>query len=153
MMIAATFAVLSLAFGLFFAPAGPGAVAGRSRARSRRAAGRAVRLRWSTRPSTRGDGAFLPVTVVFTLVGFISTAVSPGSSKGRADDRRTARPGGAMLILLSAIGVVRFGDVFERMHALSKASTLGFLLVMVGGVVGMNDVNDSPSSPSPPPSR
>jgi multicomponent Na+:H+ antiporter subunit G len=49
---------------------------------------------------------------------------------------------GAILILLSAIGVVRFGDVLERMHALSKASTLGLLLVMAGGVVGLNDVND-----------
>jgi multicomponent Na+:H+ antiporter subunit G len=50
--------------------------------------------------------------------------------------------GGAVLILLSAIGVVRFGDVFERMHALSKASTLGFLLAMLGGVVGIDNVND-----------
>jgi multicomponent Na+:H+ antiporter subunit G len=49
---------------------------------------------------------------------------------------------GAVLILLSALGVVRFGDVLERMHALSKASTLGLLLVMAGGVVGLNDVND-----------
>ena len=29
------------------------------------------------------------------------------------------------LTLLSGIGVVRFSDVFIRMHALSKASTLG----------------------------
>lgn len=49
---------------------------------------------------------------------------------------------GGILILLSAIGVVRFGDVLERMHALSKASTLGLLIVMVGGVIGLDDVND-----------
>ena len=37
---------------------------------------------------------------------------------------------------------MRFGDVLERMHALSKASTLGLLLVMLGGVVGIHNVND-----------
>jgi multicomponent Na+:H+ antiporter subunit G len=32
--------------------------------------------------------------------------------------------------------------VLERMHALSKASTLGLLLVMIGGVIGIHNVND-----------
>jgi multicomponent Na+:H+ antiporter subunit G len=39
---------------------------------------------------------------------------------------------GAVLILVSATGVVRFGDVFARLHALAKASTLGVLLLLAG---------------------
>ena len=42
---------------------------------------------------------------------------------------------GALLILLAGIGVVRFRDVLARMHALSKASTLGFVLVLLGGAL------------------
>ena len=34
---------------------------------------------------------------------------------------------GAVLILLAGVGVVRFDDVLARMHALTKASTLGVL--------------------------
>lgn len=50
--------------------------------------------------------------------------------------------GGALLILLAAVGVVRFRDVLARMHALSKASTLGFVLVLVGATVGLDDADD-----------
>jgi len=49
---------------------------------------------------------------------------------------------GALLVLLSAIGVVRFGDVLLRLHALAKASTLGVLLVLVGAAVALHDLND-----------
>lgn len=49
---------------------------------------------------------------------------------------------GALLILLSAIGVVRLGDVLGRLHALSKASTLGILLVIVGAAVNLRNLND-----------
>lgn len=49
---------------------------------------------------------------------------------------------GAALILLGAIGVVRFRDVLARMHALSKASTLGLVLVLVGTGVGLHTAND-----------
>jgi multicomponent Na+:H+ antiporter subunit G len=38
---------------------------------------------------------------------------------------------GAAIHLLSSIGLVRFGDVFLRMHASTKASTLGVGFVMV----------------------
>jgi multicomponent Na+:H+ antiporter subunit G len=37
---------------------------------------------------------------------------------------------------------VRFDDVFSRMHALSKASTLGLLLVLVGGFAALEAAND-----------
>ncbi|MEO6630020.1 MAG: monovalent cation/H(+) antiporter subunit G, partial [Aquihabitans sp.] len=49
---------------------------------------------------------------------------------------------GAALILLAAIGVVRFSDVLARMHALSKASTLGLCLVMLGGAIAASSAND-----------
>jgi multicomponent Na+:H+ antiporter subunit G len=49
---------------------------------------------------------------------------------------------GACFTLLAAIGVLRFGDVFARMHALSKASTLGLLLVIVGAVISLSHPND-----------
>lgn len=49
---------------------------------------------------------------------------------------------GALLILLSAVGVVRLGDVLARLHALSKASTLGVLLVIAGAAVNLSDLND-----------
>ncbi len=39
---------------------------------------------------------------------------------------------GALLTLLASIGVVRFRDVLERMHAVTKASTVGLLLVFAG---------------------
>ena len=49
---------------------------------------------------------------------------------------------GSLFVLLAAIGVVRFSDVFARMHALSKASTLGVLLLIAGAAVSLHDVND-----------
>ena len=50
--------------------------------------------------------------------------------------------GGALLVLLSAIGVLRFDDPLARMHALAKASTLGVLLVMGGVAVNLREAND-----------
>jgi multicomponent Na+:H+ antiporter subunit G len=49
---------------------------------------------------------------------------------------------GSLLILLSAVGVVRFDDVLARMHALAKASTLGVLLMLAGAAVALHDLND-----------
>ena len=46
---------------------------------------------------------------------------------------------GAVLILLAAVGVVRFDDVLTRMHALTKASTLGLLLVLIGAAIYLRD--------------
>lgn len=39
---------------------------------------------------------------------------------------------GAAWSVLAAVGVNRFGDVYARMHASAKASTLGVLLVLLG---------------------
>ena len=49
---------------------------------------------------------------------------------------------GATLILISAIGVVRFADVLARLHALAKASTLGILLLLAGAAINLADLND-----------
>ncbi len=49
---------------------------------------------------------------------------------------------GAVLTLLAAVGVVRFPDVLARMHALTKASTLGVVLVLVGAAVTLDHPND-----------
>jgi multicomponent Na+:H+ antiporter subunit G len=54
--------------------------------------------------------------------------------------------GGAVLILLSAVGVVRFTDVLARMHALTKASTIGVLLVAVGAAFVLPTANDITSA-------
>ncbi len=48
---------------------------------------------------------------------------------------------GSVLTLLSAIGVVRFPSVLARMHALTKASTVGLVLVLVGGAFSLDDTN------------
>lgn len=39
---------------------------------------------------------------------------------------------GAGFILLSSIGMFRFPDLYIRMHATTKASTLGILLILMG---------------------
>lgn len=49
---------------------------------------------------------------------------------------------GALLTLVASTGVLRLDDVFVRMHALSKASTLGLLLVMVGAAMALEHPND-----------
>lgn len=49
---------------------------------------------------------------------------------------------GATLTLLAALGVLRFPDVMARMHALTKASTLGVVLVLLGGAVTLDHPND-----------
>jgi multicomponent Na+:H+ antiporter subunit G len=49
---------------------------------------------------------------------------------------------GCVLTLLAGVGVLRFGDVFQRMHALSKASALGLVLVLVGAAIVLPNIND-----------
>jgi multicomponent Na+:H+ antiporter subunit G len=49
---------------------------------------------------------------------------------------------GAVLVLVAAVGCVRFDDALARLHALAKASTLGVLLIMVGAAVNLHDLND-----------
>jgi multicomponent Na+:H+ antiporter subunit G len=46
---------------------------------------------------------------------------------------------GALVMLLGAVGLLRFGDVFLRMHAGTKASTLGIGFIMVGAALYFGD--------------
>ncbi len=39
---------------------------------------------------------------------------------------------GATLALVAAIGLVRFPDVFSRMHAATKPQTLGIICILIG---------------------
>jgi multicomponent Na+:H+ antiporter subunit G len=49
---------------------------------------------------------------------------------------------GAILTLLAAVGMVRFDDVYQRMHALTKASTGGSLLLLLGAAISLSHPND-----------
>lgn len=42
---------------------------------------------------------------------------------------------GAFFMLVSAIGVLRLPDTYTRMHASSKASSLGISLILIGVIV------------------
>ncbi|MEM9711451.1 MAG: monovalent cation/H(+) antiporter subunit G [Actinomycetota bacterium] len=46
---------------------------------------------------------------------------------------------GAAFSLVSAIGLHRFDDVFARMHAAGKASTLGLGLILLGAGIRLGD--------------
>ena len=73
-MITAAFALLTIAFGLYFVRLlrGPSLADRVLAIDGLLVCGAAAVV---TRAIDTGDGSFLPVTVVFTLVGFISTAV------------------------------------------------------------------------------
>lgn len=45
---------------------------------------------------------------------------------------------GAVLALLAGVGVLRFGDVYARMHAATKATTLGIALVGLGAAIALD---------------
>lgn len=53
---------------------------------------------------------------------------------------------GALLTLVSAIGVSRFPDALARMHALTKASTVGLGLVAIGTAFSVPTANDATSA-------
>lgn len=42
---------------------------------------------------------------------------------------------GALFLLIAAIGVVRLRDPLQRMHAATKAGTLGAALIMLGAIL------------------
>ena len=50
---------------------------------------------------------------------------------------------GVFLAVVAGVGLVRFPDVFSRMHAATKPATLGLLLVMLGAVLVMDDTSNS----------
>jgi multicomponent Na+:H+ antiporter subunit G len=46
---------------------------------------------------------------------------------------------GAVFVLLAGIGTLRFPDVYCRMHAATKASTLGIALVGLAAAIALDD--------------
>ena len=50
---------------------------------------------------------------------------------------------GAFFILISAIGIIRMPDLFTRMSATTKASTLGIGLVLLGTALFWQDIGIS----------
>ena len=49
---------------------------------------------------------------------------------------------GALFTLLATVGLHRFDDVFARMHAAGKSSTLGLLLILLGVAFRLTDLGD-----------
>ncbi|MER7456039.1 monovalent cation/H(+) antiporter subunit G [Micromonospora sp. NPDC126480] len=49
---------------------------------------------------------------------------------------------GALLSLAAGIGVLRFPDVLDRMHAATKPQTLGVLLVLAGVALRLRSPDD-----------
>ena len=50
---------------------------------------------------------------------------------------------GVALAVVAAIGLVRFPDVFSRMHAATKPATLGLLLIVLGAALQMDERGDA----------
>jgi multicomponent Na+:H+ antiporter subunit G len=44
---------------------------------------------------------------------------------------------GSLFVLLAGVGVIRFPDLYARMHAATKASTLGIGLIGVAAAIGV----------------
>ena len=49
--------------------------------------------------------------------------------------------GGLFFMLVGAIGIVRFPDAYNRLHAMSKCSTLGLLGLLLGAVFHIGTLN------------
>ncbi|MDP9434582.1 MAG: monovalent cation/H(+) antiporter subunit G [Actinomycetota bacterium] len=49
---------------------------------------------------------------------------------------------GVALTVVAGVGLVRFPDVFSRMHAATKPATLGLLLVVLGACLVLDDPGD-----------
>ncbi len=43
--------------------------------------------------------------------------------------------GGALFMLVAAIGIIRLEDLYSRLHATTKATSFGILLLMAGAVL------------------
>ena len=50
---------------------------------------------------------------------------------------------GALFVLLGAVGLQRFDDVFARMHASTKVVTLGLLLITGGAALRLGGPGDA----------
>jgi multicomponent Na+:H+ antiporter subunit G len=48
---------------------------------------------------------------------------------------------GALFILVSAIGLLRLPDLYMRMHATTKTTSLGVFLLLVGSLFALPDIS------------
>ena len=48
---------------------------------------------------------------------------------------------GSFFILLSAIGIIRYDNLYSRMQATTKATSFGMLLITIGAAIFFNDFN------------
>ncbi|MEJ5255793.1 MAG: monovalent cation/H(+) antiporter subunit G [Acidimicrobiales bacterium] len=55
----------------------------------------------------------------------------------------TAMVAGASLAVVAAVGVLRFGGFFARLHAATKPATLGLVLVAAGAALVLRDLSDT----------
>lgn len=51
--------------------------------------------------------------------------------------------GGSVLAVLAGVGLQRFPDVFARIHAATKATTLGLVLIVAGAALSIGDPGDA----------
>lgn len=47
---------------------------------------------------------------------------------------------GSFFILIASIGMVRFKDLYGRLHASTKATSFGILLLLIGVSIYFNDI-------------
>lgn len=50
---------------------------------------------------------------------------------------------GSVLVLLAGVGLQRFPDVFARIHAATKATTLGLVLIVAGAALIIGDAGNA----------
>jgi multicomponent Na+:H+ antiporter subunit G len=47
---------------------------------------------------------------------------------------------GSFFILIASVGLVRFSDLYGRLHASTKATSFGIVLMLLGASIFFNDV-------------
>jgi|SRR6056297_936117 len=47
---------------------------------------------------------------------------------------------GAVFILISALGLLRLKDVYMRMHATTKTTSFGLVMILIGAVIAMPEI-------------
>ncbi|MCB2222034.1 MAG: monovalent cation/H(+) antiporter subunit G [Bacteroidetes bacterium] len=45
---------------------------------------------------------------------------------------------GSLFILIASIGLIRFKDIYSRMHVTTKASSFGIMLILIGVSLYLN---------------
>ena len=86
-----------------------------------------------------GVAATAGIDGIVGMIGGSSVLGASGVGEARELVTGIVAIAGSLLVLLSGLGVLRLRDLYARMHAATKASTLGALLVGFAGVTGLDD--------------